>query len=77
MDENEWMDRLEAEELARLDAHYRTEVEIAIEVCRRTGQPYSGAYGDGDVYAYPRPGKGIAWGVNAPLNIARAIRRTK
>lgn len=77
MNENELMDRLDADELAKLTPEQRREVEVAIQVCRQTNQPAGWVVGDGDVYAYPRPGKGVAWGFNAPLNIARAIRRDK
>ena len=67
-------------EFDALDDETRAKVRQLIEKVRRTGLGEAEASRDGDIYAYPHPKGGIAWGVNgAPqgFNIARGVCRPK
>ena len=59
-----------------LIAKYRKEIDEATAKARRTKERVSVDALDGaEIYAYPKPGDEIAWGVNAPNNIIRGVRR--
>jgi hypothetical protein len=47
-------------EFAELDDELKAEVRRLVQKVRRTGYAEGQPFRDGDVYAYPRPGGGIA-----------------
>jgi hypothetical protein len=48
-------------------------LQSVIDRAHASGQRVEEPFGIGAVYAYPHP-DGIAWGYDAPINIARGIR---
>ena len=67
-------------EFAQLDDETREAVRRLVKKVRSTGQAAGEPFREGDIYAYPHPGGGVAWGVNgAPhgFNIARGILKPK
>lgn len=65
-------------EFDALDEECKTHVRRLVEKVGRTGLAEAEPFRGGDIYAYPHPGGGIAWGVNgAPsgFNIARGVSR--
>ena len=67
-------------EFDALDDDLKAEVRTLVEKVRWNRRAEGKPFRDGDVYAYPHPGGGIAWGVNgAPqgFNIARGVCRPK
>lgn len=68
------------DEFEKLDAATKAAIERAIEQCKAAGQMVRLRHGEeGEVYAYPHGGGGIAWGYDGPTphgyNIARGVRR--
>lgn len=66
------------DEFETLDAETKDTVRSLVEKVGRTGYAESQPFRVGDIYAYPRNGGAIAWGVNGAPNghcIARAIAR--
>ena len=66
--------------MGRLDDELKAEVPTLVEKVRWNRRAEGKPFRDGDVYAYPHPGGGIAWGVNgAPqgFNIARGVCRPR
>ena len=62
------------EEWQRLDKETRGAVSAVIEEARRTGMRSGEPWRDGEIYAYPHPGGGIAWGVDgAAHNLHRGV----
>lgn len=60
--------------------HYRREIEAAISKAKASGFRETVTASDGaEAYAYPQPGEGIAWGVNAAKTgwSVRGIRRRR
>jgi hypothetical protein len=67
-------------EFVTLDEETKTAVRNLIEKVRASGRAEAEPFRSGDIYAYPHPGGGIAWGVNgAPygFNIARGVSRPR
>ena len=67
-------------EFDALDDETKTEIRQLVEKVRWNGRAEAKPFRGGDVYAYPHPGGGIAWGVNgAPsgFNIARGLSKPK
>jgi hypothetical protein len=67
-------------EFEELDDETKAEVRQLVEKVRWNKRAEGKPFRAGDVYAYPHPGGGIAWGVNgAPsgFNIARGVCRPK
>lgn len=52
-------------EWRRLDRATRTAVQAMIDAVRSSGQRNSQPWKDGEVYAYPHPRGGVAWGVDS------------
>jgi hypothetical protein len=54
----------------------RNVVRTVAGLCRRTGEHATLAFGEGDAYAYPHSGGGIAWGLEGRYGvIARGVQR--
>jgi hypothetical protein len=62
------------DEYSRLSIAEKAAVDAVIAECHRTKKMARASYGaGGEVYAYPHT-RGIAWGLNNPLNSARGIK---
>jgi hypothetical protein len=67
-------------EFDSLDDETKAEIRLLVEKVRWNRRPEAKPFREGDVYAYPHPGGGVAWGVNgAPqgFNIARGVSKPK
>ena len=67
-------------EFEGLDDETRAKVRQLVEKVRRTGLGEAEASRDGDIYAYPHPGGGVAWGYNGtPRSVitARGIHKPR
>ena len=64
-------------EYATLKPDQRRDVDGVIEEARKSGQIARRSFGDDEYYAYPHPGGGAAWGINAGPhghNIKRGVK---
>jgi hypothetical protein len=63
-----------------LDDETKAEIRRLVEKVRWNGRAEAKPFRDGDVYAYPHPDGGIAWGVNGAasgFNIARGVSKPR